>query len=323
MLKTYLPGVSSIAAGCMGLGGGWNRDLLTAEHRRQAHEFVDAALASRINMFDHADIYTFGKAEQVFGDVLAERPHLRDQIILQSKCGIRFADEPGPKRYDFSKDWIVKSVQGILQRLQTDYLDVLTLHRPDPLMEPEEVAEAFQWLFDRGLVRHFGVSNMNVAQIGFLQNHLPQPLVVNQMEISLSHTGWLDDGVEVNLADSNPGYSHSHFGSGLLEYCRTNNVQLQAWGCLSQGLFTGRDLTDQPENIKKTAALVAQLAQQLAVSPEAVVLAWIQRHPASIQPVIGTIRPERIKACAQAMAIQLTREQWYQLYIAARGSDIP
>lgn len=319
ILKKYLPHASTIACGCMGLGGGWNSEPLTDSDLQQSHRFIDAALESGITMFDHADIYAFGKAEAIFGRALAERPELRQHIILQSKCGIRFGDEHTPKRYDLSREWIIKSVEGILERLQTDYLDVMTLHRPDPLMEPEEVAEAFDWLQGRGMVRHFGVSNMNTSQVVFLQKNLRQPLVLNQMEISLSRLDWLNDGVEVNAS----GHSQSHFATGLLEHCRLHDVQVQAWGCLSQGLFTGRDISGQPESVQKSAVLVRELAEELSTSPEAVVLAWIQRHPAAIQPVIGTTDPARIRASAQAMKVRLSKEQWYQLYIAARGQKIP
>ncbi|CAM3660614.1 aldo/keto reductase [Parendozoicomonas haliclonae] len=318
-LSQTFPAISPIVYGCMGLGGGWDHAPVTRDHVLQAHAVVDAALNDSITLFDHADIYTLGKAEQVFGQVLQERPGLREQLILQSKCGIRFADGHGPKRYDFSREWILTSVENSLKRLQTDYLDILLLHRPDPLMEPDEVAAAFEVLRSRGMVRHFGVSNMDQHQIALLQASLDQPLVVNQMEMSLTKLDWLNNGVQVNTGQQ----EGNHFASGLLEYCRSNHVQLQAWGCLSQGVFTGRSLDGQPEAVQHTARLVSSMAEELSVAPEAIVLAWLMRHPAGIQPVIGTTSPERIQACAQATRVQLSREQWYQLYVTARGTELP
>ncbi|WP_284638617.1 aldo/keto reductase [Paenibacillus silviterrae] len=312
--------VSRLVLGCMGLGGGWKRDPLTAEDLRAAHEAVDAALNAGITMFDHADIYAYGKAEQVFGQVLAERPELKEKMVLQSKCGIRFEDGPGRRgRYDFSKEHIVQSVDGILSRLKVDAIDILLLHRPDPLMEPEEVAEAFDRLLRAGKVKTFGVSNMNSAQMRMLQASLDVPLIVNQLELSLSKLDWIDAGVLVN---QKPG-AEVNFAQGTLEHCRLENIQVQSWGPLSKGLYTGRDLAGQPDQVKQTAALVQKLAEQKETTPEAVVLAWLMRHPAGIQPVIGTTSPERIRACAAAMDITLTREEWYSLYVTSRGKKMP
>lgn len=318
-LNIYLPDASRIACGCMGLGGEWDNSPVGPEHIRQAHELMDTALEVGINFFDHADIYTLGKAEQVFGQVLSERRSLRERIFLQSKCGIRFAEGDIPGRYDFSRQWIIQSVENTLSRLQTDYLDLLVLHRPDPLMEPEEVADAFDQLCSDGKVRYFGVSNMQMHQVNYLQSCLDQPLVVNQLDMSLSRLDWLDEGVLVN----HPEGAATGFTPGTLEYCRSHNIQLQAWGCLSQGLFTGKDLADQPESVQATAQLVARIADELEVTREAVVLAWLMRLPAGIQPVIGTTRPERIRACAQAMGMHLSREHWYQLYVSSRGRRLP
>ena len=318
-LSIFFPHISPLIYGCMGLGGGWNTTSATTQDVQQAQALIDTALASGINCFDHADIYTHGKAEQVFGQALADRPNIRQQMFIQSKCGIRFGDEHGPKRYDFSKEWIIQSVEGSLERLHTDYLDILLLHRPDPLMEPEEIAEAFDALQSSGKVRHFGVSNMNAHQIKFLQAHLDQQLITNQMEMSLSKLDWLNEGTQVNSGSDNL----SDFSSGTLEYCRTHNIQLQAWGCLSQGLFTGKDLQGQPEHIQITAQKVTELAEALSTSQEAVVLAWLMRHPTGIQPVIGTTNAERLAHCAEATNIKLTREQWYDLYVSARGIKLP
>ncbi|AEI42146.1 aldo/keto reductase [Paenibacillus mucilaginosus] len=311
---------SRLVLGCMGLGGGWDREPVTQAHVKQAHEAVEAALSAGINMFDHADIYTLGKAEEVFGRVLKERPGMREEIILQSKCGIRFEEGPGrPGRYDFSKEHILSSVDGILQRLGTEYLDILLLHRPDPLMEPEEVAEAFVQLKRSGKVKGFGVSNMSGGQMRFLQSALDEPLLVNQLELNLAKLDWVDAGVHVNQA-AGTGVS---FPDGTLEYCRSEKVQVQAWGPLARGLFTGRDLAGESDAVRATAALVAELAEARGVPREAVVLAWLMRHPAGIQPVLGTVKPQRIADCAEALKVELTREEWYSLYVSSRGERLP
>ncbi|CAM4363704.1 aldo/keto reductase [Paenibacillus tarimensis] len=311
---------SRLVLGCMGLGGGWNSDPVTDEHYKQASETMEAALASGITMFDHADIYTMGKAEMVFGNALREHTGLRESIILQSKCGIRFSDGPDkPHRFDFSSEHILSSVDGILSRLKTDYLDILLLHRPDPLMEPEEVADAFEKLIAAGKVRHFGVSNMGAGQIRLLQSACTVPLIVNQLELNLAHTDWIDQGVHINQHAG----KDQIFPEGTLEFMRMENIQIQAWGPLARGLFTGAPLENQPDHIKDTAALVAELAEEKDTSPEAIVLAWLMKHPACVQPVIGTVNPVRIKACAKAIDLSLTREEWYRLYLASRGRPLP
>lgn len=310
---------SRLVLGCMGLGGGWNDEPITEQHLAAAHAAVGAALEAGINMFDHADIYTRGKAEQVFGQVLKERPELRERIVLQSKCGIRFADNGIPGRYDFSKEHILRSVDGSLQRLGVEYLDILLFHRPDPLMEPEEVAEAMSALKSAGKVRAFGVSNMSAGQIRLLQAYSKEPFIVNQLEMSLAKIGWLDQGVHVNQNAA----KEDTFPEGTLEYCRLENIQIQAWGPLAQGVFSGRDLSDQPASIRETAGLVQAMANEKGTTPEAIILAWLMRHPAGIQPVIGTANPERIRACGEAVNITLTREEWYTLYVSSRGRALP
>lgn len=312
---------SRLIFGCMGLGGGWSRDPILTEHVKQAHEAVETALASGIHMFDHADIYAFGKAETVFGQVLQEKPELREKMIIQSKLGIRFPDEAGgiPARYDFSKAYILESVDGILSRLGIDYLDILLLHRPDALMDAREVGEAFHQLKASGKVRYFGVSNMSAGQIRLLQAHCSEKLVVNQLELSLHKIGWLETGIHVNQ-DAAKG---NIFPEGTLEYCQMENIQLQAWGSLAKGLYSGASLENEDENVKKTALLVKRLAEEKQTSPEAIVLAWLMKHPAAIQPVIGTTNPSRIRACAEAENIGLSRDEWYTLYVSSRGVGLP
>lgn len=305
----------------MGLGGGWSNDPLTSEHLKEAYTVVETALSCGINMFDHADIYAYGKAETVFGQLLKERPELREQILIQSKCGIRPLDSLSgfPKHFDFSKEHILASVDGILSRLGTDYIDILLLHRPDPLVDPEEVAEAFADLRQAGKVKGFGVSNMSAAQMAFIQASLPEPLLVNQLELSLAKRDWLDASIHHNQKEG----AHVSFPEGTIEYCQMKNVQIQAWGPLAKGIYTGANLEGQPESVKQTADLVASMASSKGVSREAVVLSWLLRYTAGIQPVIGTTNPERIRASAQALCVELTRDEWYQLYVSARGRPMP
>lgn len=318
-LQHYFPDVSRIALGCMGFGGSWDKQAFSQEHVQQMHRATDAALECGINFFDHADIYTLGKAESVFGEVLKQRPGLRDNIIIQSKCGIRFDDELGPGRYDFSKAWINYSVDGILSRLNIEQLDILMLHRPDPLMEPEEVAEVVQQLRASGKVKQVGVSNMHAYQVEALQSLLDMPIVAHQLEMSLKNLDWLNESVTSGMNAGN----QCHFSPGIIEYCRQNKTQIQAWGCLAQGIYTGRDISEQPESVINTTNLVAKLADDYQVSKEAIVLGWLMRHPANIQPVIGTTNPQRIRACMEAKNVTLTREHWYSLYVASRGERLP
>jgi len=317
-IQKPFPNSSSLAFGCMGISR-WDDAPISDQDRKEAETAVDLALENNINFFDHADIYTFTKAETIFGEILNKRPSMRDQIILQSKCGIRFEDDTGPNRYDFSKEWTTYSVEHILKRLKTDHLDILLLHRPDPLMEAHEVAEAFDHLKSSGKVIHFGVSNMNIHQMNFLQSHLDMPLIVNQIEIGLHKLDWIEDGVLMN----NDRAQQTNFTAGTLEYCMANDVQIQSWASLSQGLFSGRDISQESDNVKNTARLVKTLSDKYSTSAEAIILAWIMRHPAHIQPVIGTMNPERIQACAQAMDITLSREDWYALFESAHGDCVP
>jgi len=326
MEKLVLPNtelrVSRLAAGCMGLGGGWEKGtVLTKEHEKQARDFLDAALELDINLIDHANIYAAGRAEEVFGRVLRERPALRDELVIQSKCGIRWADDPPgvPQRFDFSYGNIVSAVDAILKRLGTDYLDVLLLHRPDPLMEGEEIARAFAELKAAGKVRYFGLSNQNRGMMEYIQSFLPDPLVANQLQMSLMHHGFAEATISFNQAS--PSYPDGW--EGTLEYCRLKGVGLQAWSPLDRGALTGADLSKQPESVRKTAGLVKEYAEARGVPPEAIVLAWLLKHPAKIIPVLGTTRPDRLAACAKAVDVSLTREEWYKLFETARGRPMP
>jgi predicted oxidoreductase len=313
--------VSRLGLGCMGLGGGWETDVqLTKDHERQAREFLDAAEEIGANFFDHANIYGRGRAEEIFGRALRERPSIRDKIVIQSKCGIRWADDPPgtPQRFDFSRDHILESVDAILARLGIDHLEILLLHRPDPLWEGEEIAEAFQKLRQSGKVRYFGVSNQNRFQMEYLQSFLTEPLVANQVEMSLLHHGFVE--LDISFNQHSPGYPDGW--EGTMEYCRTRRVLLQAWSPLAQGILMG-NLDPEPENIRKTSALVQEFARRHETTAEAILLAWLLKHPAKIQPVLGTTRPNRLRACAKSLSVSLSRDEWYSLFAAARGAPMP
>lgn len=322
-MKTYLLAdglpVSRLAYGCMQLSRAWDATPVTADERRLTQRLVETALAGGITLFDHADIYARGKSEQVFGDVLRASPGLRERMVLQSKCGIRFADDPPgtPGCYDFSQAHIVASVEGSLSRLGVGHLDVLLLHRPDALVEPEEVAKAFDTLHTAGKVRHFGVSNHTAGQIALLRRHVRQPLVANQVEVSLLHHHLIDDGVVANTT----GHAYAS-AAGTLDYCRLHDLRMQAWSPLAGGkLATTSEFADPV--IRATSALLHQLAEEKGVTPEAIQLAWLLRHPAGIQPIVGTTDPVRLAACCAADGVTLSREEWYALFTAARGTRVP
>lgn len=311
--------VSRIALGCMRL----------SQDRREALASIRAALDQGINFFDHADIYGRGQREETFSAIWEETTGLRGRIFLQSKCGIRPDWDPNPlgaKRYDFSAAHILAAVEGSLRRLKTDYLDVLLLHRPDALVEPEEVARAFDQLHSQGKVRYFGVSNHTAAQMQLLQRWVRQPLVANQLQLSLVHTQLIDEGIDMNRDVAGANRSE-----GTLEYCRLHDITIQAWSPLAGGAVgnaslptAGSRAPSQPDaKLTGAATKVAEIAAAKGVSAEAVLIAWLLRHPARIQPIIGTMNPQRIAAACQADGIELSREEWYMLYIAGRGRDIP
>ncbi|WP_433237810.1 aldo/keto reductase [Streptosporangium sp. CA-135522] len=307
-----------VVYGCMGLGGSWDETPYGAFDIAAAEAAIIAALDSGITAFDHADIYRLGKSEAVFGEVLARAPDLRKKIIVQTKCGIRLARADRPGLYDLRGSRIVQRVHESLTRLRTDVIDVLLLHRPDPLADPEDMAEALTSLHRQGLVRRFGVSNMGAAQIADLQAHLDLPLEFNQLEMSLHRRDWVEAGVLVNT----PQAAACGFPLGTLEYCRANDITLQAWGALAQGRFTGRQQTPAEHS---TAELIVRLAEAKNTTPATIVLWWLQRHPAGIAPIIGTTRPELIRACADAVQREpdLTHTEWYELWINARDAPLP
>jgi predicted oxidoreductase len=307
--------VSRIGYGAMYIGGSWDDTPLAESTREQASQIVHTALDAGINFFDHADIYCKGKSEKAFAEVWKNSSDLRQKIYLQTKCGIRFET---PHRFDFSYEHIMASVEGSLKRLETDYLDVLLLHRPDPLVEPEEVAHAFDELHRAGKVRWFGVSNHTAAQMELLQKYLDQPIVTDQVQFSLIHTHLLDEGIVFN--QDNPRLSRN---AGTIEYCRMNNITLQAWGPLGQGRIKNNPGPNESAQIHKTITFLEEMATKKMVRLETILIAWILRHPALIQPLPGTTNPERLRACCEADDISLSREEWYSLFLVGRGESLP
>lgn len=292
----------AIVAGCMRLA-----DFTS----QQMNHFIHTSLELSVNYFDHADIYGGGKSEEIFGQALKGDASLRrEDMILQSKCGIAAG------YYDFSKEYILESVDGILRRLQTDYLDVLLLHRPDALMEPEDVAQAFEILHKSGKVRHFGVSNQKPMQIALLQKFVGQPLLINQLQFSIPVSNMVANGMEVNMETEG---SVDRDGS-VLDYCRLHDITIQAWSPFQmpgwKGCFLGA------EEYAKLNKVLVELAEKYGVTDTAIATAWILRHPAGMQVITGTTSEERLKEIASAAAIRLTREEWYRLYLAA-GHPLP
>ncbi|HEO0314036.1 TPA: aldo/keto reductase [Streptococcus agalactiae] len=290
-----------IALGCMRMS-----DL----KGKQAEEVVGTALDLGINFFDHADIYGGGLSELRFRDAIKHLNVNRDKMIIQSKCGIREG------YFDFSKEYILSSVDGILERLGTEYLDFLILHRPDVLVEPEEVAEAFTKLRAEGKVKHFGVSNRNRFQMELLQSYLDEPLAVNQLQLSPAHTPMFDAGLNVNMLNK----ASIEHDDGIVDYCRLKRVTIQAWSPfqidLSRGLFVNHP------DYKELNETIAKLAKNYNVSSEAIVIAWILRHPAKMQAIVGSMNPSRLKAIDKANDIALTRKEWYDIYRSA-GNILP
>jgi predicted oxidoreductase len=292
---------SRIGVGCMRIAD-MDQNALSS--------FVHTALEQGINFFDHADIYGKGQSEAIFGELLRKDPSLRDRMILQSKCVIHDG------MYDASYEYIMKSVDGILSRLSTDHIDILLLHRPDALMEPEEVARAFDELEQSGKVLQFGISNMNRFQIELLAHTLKQKLCANQLQMSLAHCPSIEEGINVNTM-YNGGIVRN---GGILEYCRINDMAVETWSPLQKGFFGGVFLND-PEYGELNTAL-NELAEKYQVSPDSIAYAWLLRYPAKMQVITGTTNPARIVSAAAAAEITLTRAEWYRLYKAA-GRTLP
>ena len=294
--------VSRIAQGCMRID-------------RLSHTELDALIRSDleagISFFEHADIYGGnGRCEELFGNVLRADPSLRERMILQTKCGIR------PGQYDFSKEHILASVDASLKRLGTEQVEFLVLHRPDTLVEPEEVAEAFTQLKQQGKVRKFGVSNHNSLQIALLNKYLPEPLVIDQLQFGLGHTVLVDAGLNVNMKND-PAVNRD---ASTLDYCRLNDITIQAWSPLQFGFIKGHFMGN-PDYADLNAKL-EELGQAYGITATAMAIAWILRHSARIQPVVGSVNAQRMLEIAKAAEITITRKEWYDLYCAT-GKSLP
>lgn len=312
--------VSRIAFGTWHIGGSWDKELLTQDLKDRANTLLKAAYEHGINHIDLADIYTLGKSDEVIGYALKQNPGLREKLVLQEKAGIIVGSDPDygpPGRYDFSFEHLVGTVERSLKRLSTDYVDLLAFHRPDPLVEPEEVARAAEHLHKNGMVRYFGVSNHSPLQIELLKKYLDHPLVVNQLELNLLHAYMISNGILVNQTVA--PFANTE---GVLEYCRLHDITVQAWSPVAGGqLFN--PAADAPENVQTVARLIAELAEQKGTTKEAIALSWLLRHPAGIQPILGTHKAERIAASVKADEVSLERTEWYRLLEAARGAPVP
>lgn len=266
---------------------------------------VQSALEEGINFFDHADIYGGGKSEALFGEVLKRHPQWREKMIIQTKCSIR------PGRYDFSKDYILESVEGSLKRLNTDHIDILLLHRPDALCDPKEVAETFDILQSSGKVRYFGVSNHTPLQIELLKKYVKQPIIINQLQFSIVHSGMIDSGINANMKEQ---FAIDKDG-GVLDYCRLHDITIQAWSIVQASWAEGTFINHP--NYKKLNDVLEEIGSQYGLTKNGVAVAWILRHPAIMQPIAGTTNPQHLKEICKAVDVELTREQWYQIYLSA------
>ncbi len=278
---------------------------------KDADKIIGTALECGIDYFDHADIYGDGQCEEIFGKYLKNHKDIRDKITIQTKCGIRKGF------FDFSKEHIIDSVSQSLKRLNTEYIDVLLLHRPDSLMEPEEVAEAFSFLEKEGMVRHFGVSNHNPMQIELLKTEVEQPLVINQLQLSILESGLVTSGLNVNMKNDE---SFMHDGS-LLEYSRIKGMTIQAWSPFQQGFIKNPFVGDY-DNYPGLNKTLDELAEKYKVQTISIAAAWILRHPAKIQLISGSMNPDRIRAICAGADISLSREDWYLIYRQA-GFKLP
>lgn len=301
---------SRLAYGCMRIAGTWNPDDIDQTKREAAHKALLTAYESGYTLFDHADIYAHGACETLYGEVLKKAPAMRRECFVATKCGIRFAGDNGPNsphRYDFSAEHILWSCEQSLKRLKVDTIDIYQLHRPDVLMDPEEIGEAFMKLHASGKVRYFGVSNFLPSMLAALQNGLPFPLVVNQVEI---HPGRLDCFVD-----------------GTLDQCLELGVTPLSWSPIGGGLFGegGKVREDHPNKEGLTTLLkeLDAVAENYEVTRTEATLAWLMKHPAEIVPIVGSANPERIKQATEAAEIELTREEWYRIYVAARMKPLP
>ena len=292
---------SEIALGCM---------RIADKPVKEVAELINIALDEGINFFDHADVYGGGKSEEIFAKATGMNSNIREKFIIQTKCGIRRG------YYDFSKEHILEAVDGSLKRLNTDYIDILLLHRPDTLMEPEEIAEAFSILHSSGKVRNFGVSNFHPMQIELVSKYLNQRIIVNQLQLSIAHTGMIDFGFNVNMKVDQA----INRDGGILEYCRVKDITIQAWSPFQYGFFEGTFMGNS--KFQELNDKIEEIAREKGIPNIAVPIAWILRHPARIQPIVGTTNPSRLKDICRASGVELTKEEWYELYRSA-GNKLP
>lgn len=294
---------SRVIQGCMRFGD---------KTDKQVDEIINTAYEEGINFFDHADIYGAGICEEKFGTFLRNNPGFRDKILIQTKCGIKSGIS-----FDFSYDHIISSVEGSLKRLGTDRIDYLLLHRPDTLVEPEEVARAFEKLKTEGKVVHFGVSNQHPMQVELLAKYLGKnKLIINQLQLSIAHCPMIDFGFNVNIINE---FSRST-DCGILEYCRLNDITIQPWSPFLYGFFEGTFI-DNPK-FELLNKKLSTISEKYGITPTGLSISWLLRHPANMQPVIGTTTPSRIKEVTRASDIVITHDEWYELYMAA-GKKLP
>lgn len=280
---------------------------------KEVDELVETALSVGINAFDLADIYGRGRCEELLGLVLKNHPDLREKMWIQSKCGIRIEEFT---YFDFSKDYIIKSVDGILQRLKIDHLDSLLLHRPDALMESDQVAEAFNLLYKQGKVRDFGVSNQNPMMMELLKKDVKQPLAVNQLQLSAAFTPGFESAFHVNMEDSQAAMRDG----SIFEYCQLHDVVIQAWSVLQFGYFKGNFVGN--EKFQALNQVLDRLAIKYGVTSSTIAISWILRYPAKMQAVVGTTNPKHLREVSRAANFSLTRKEWYEIYLAA-GNNLP
>ncbi|ROR27144.1 putative oxidoreductase [Mobilisporobacter senegalensis] len=293
--------IPQIVIGCM---------RMNSVSLEKAEELIQTALDLDINFFDHADIYGKGECEEIFAKAIGMNPSIREKIILQSKCGIRKGF------FDFSKEHILNSVDGILKRLNTEYLDILLLHRPDTLVEPEEVGDAFHQLKKSGKVKYFGVSNQKPMQIELLQKYVDEKLMFNQLQLSITNSTMIQSGINVNMENE----SALDRDGSVLDYCRLKDITIQAWSPFQYGFFEGVFLDN--DKFPELNGKINEIAAKYNVSNSAIAVAWIMRHPANIQTILGTMNPERLKDICKACEVTLSREEWYEIYRSA-GNILP
>ncbi|MBR4236607.1 MAG: aldo/keto reductase [Clostridia bacterium] len=286
---------------------------MTALDTKAAAEVIRNAYDLGVNYYDHATCYGNGEAEQRFGDAFPQTGLKREDVILQSKCGLRFERH----EFDWTEENILVSVEESLTRLKTDYLDVLLLHRPDVLYEPEQVASAFDKLEKSGKVRYFGVSNVPPMQIELLKKCVKQPLVFNQLQLSLDQSQLIDQTLYVNNKTTDMSVDRD---GGTLDYCRLHDITIQAWSPLQYGFFKGM-FVDNPD-FPKLNEVLGEIAERENVSKTAVAIAWILRHPAKMQAILGTMNPMHMKSACEAVKVTLSHNDWYRLYLAA-GKFLP